>query len=54
MTKVKEEAKREVLTTDEVIESLKIQLETHKAMALKAQGAIEILEKMNEENSKED
>mgnify|MGYP003131626189 CR=1 FL=1 len=54
MTKVKEEVKKEVLSNDEVIESLKVQLETYKAMALKAEGAIEILEKINAENTKED
>ena len=34
------------LSNEEIIESLKIQLEQHKIMAIKAEGAIEVLQKM--------
>ena len=50
----KQEVKEKVKpTNEEVLESLKIQLEQHKNMMLKAQGAIEILEQLQEGDSKE-
>ena len=56
MSKVKkmEEKVETKLSNEEIIESLKIQLEQHKIMAIKAEGAIEVLQKMEEENTKED
>ncbi len=56
MGKVKkmEEKVETKLSNQEIIESLKIQLEQYRTMAIKAEGAIEVLIKMEEENSKED
>ena len=42
------------LGNEEIIESLKIQLEQYKIMAIKAEGAIEVLQTIEAENSKED
>ena len=65
MSKVEKVSKNEVVkTSDEKIkdakESLKVQLEEHsrlsehhKTMALKAQGALEVLEQLNPEDNKE-
>lgn len=52
--KAKEQVKEEKKPNNkEVLESLKIQLKQYEAMVLKAQGAIEILEQLQDGDSKE-
>tara|TARA_Y100001938_G_C7744316_1_gene260824 strand:- start:18 stop:188 length:171 start_codon:yes stop_codon:yes gene_type:complete len=47
------EKKESKMTNEEVLVSLREQYEHHRAMMFKAQGAIEILEQLESDNSKE-
>ncbi len=51
--KAKESKDKSKLTKSEALETLKNQFEHHKVMMIKAQGAIEVLEQLEAEGSKE-